>query len=81
MFRSLSNPEAVPNYGGFSRGIFGFLIASLIIFGGIIYLYLPKGKDKAPLKRGEKVMFGGIIFGMVLAVILGWIQLVEGYLV
>lgn len=65
----------------FSRWIFGFLIASLIVFAAIIYLYLPRGKDKAPLKRGEKVMFGAIIFGMVMAVVLGWIQLIEGYLV
>lgn len=64
----------------FSRGIFAFLIISLVIFAAIIYLYLPKG-DKAPLKKGEKVMFGAIIFGMILAVILGWIQLIEGYLV
>lgn len=63
----------------FSRGIFGFLVVSLIIFAVVIYLYLPK--DKKQLKRGEKVMFGAIIFGMILAVILGWIQLIEGYLV
>lgn len=63
----------------FSRGIFGFLLVSLLIFAFIIYLYLPK--DKKQLKTGEKVMFGAIIFGMILAVILGWIQLIEGYLV
>lgn len=63
----------------FSRGIFGFLIVSLLVFAVVIYLYLPR--DKKQLKTGEKVMFGAIIFGMILAVILGWIQLIEGYLV
>lgn len=63
----------------FSRGIFVFLIISLIIFSYILYLYLPKGKGQ--LKRGEKIMFGAIICGMIFAIILGWIQLIEGYLV
>jgi hypothetical protein len=63
----------------FSRGIFVFLIVSLIIFSFIIYLYLPKGENK--LKRGEKIMFGAMVCGMIFAVVLGYIQLIEGYLV
>ena len=62
----------------YSIGIFAFLIASLVIFSVIIYIYLPKGEKK--LKRGEKIMFGAIILGMVCAVIVGWLQLVEGFL-
>lgn len=63
----------------FSRGIFVFLIISLIIFSFILYLYLPK--EKGQLKLGEKIMFGAMIFGMIFAVVLGYIQLIEGYLV
>lgn len=62
----------------YSIGIFGFLVASLVVFSVIIYIYLPKGKNR--LKTGEKIMFGAIILGMVFAVIMGWIQLIEGYL-
>ncbi len=63
----------------FSQGIFVFLIVSLIIFSYILYLYMPKGEGK--LKRGEKIMFGAMVGGMIFAVILGYIQLIEGYLV
>jgi hypothetical protein len=62
----------------FSTGIFVFLIFSLVLFSIIIYVYLPK--EKKSLKTGEKIMFGAIIIGMVLAVIIGWLQLVDGYL-
>lgn len=63
----------------FSQGIFVFLIVSLIIFSYILYLYLPK--EKGGLKTGEKIMFGAMVCGMIFAVILGYIQLIEGYLV
>ncbi|MDH5693865.1 MAG: hypothetical protein OEZ47_12250 [Gammaproteobacteria bacterium] len=61
----------------FSNYIFIFLILSLILFSYIIYLYLPK---KEKLKTGEKIMFGSIIMGVILAVIIGYVQLIEGYL-
>ncbi len=64
----------------YSIGIFVFLVISLIIFAFIIYMYWPqKGKER--LKRGEKIMLGAIIMGMVFAVLFGWLQLIEGYLV
>lgn len=63
---------------GYSLYIFGFLILSLIFFSYIIYLYAPKGAEK--LKIGEKIMFGSIIFGVVIAVVIGYVQLIEGYL-
>jgi len=64
----------------FSVGIFIFLIISLVLFSYIIYIYLPKGRYQG-LKTGEKIMFGAIIFGVVLAVVVGWLQLIEGYLI
>jgi len=63
---------------GFSEYIFWFLIMSLILFCYIIYLYLPK--DMSTLKTGEKVMIGSIIVGVILAIIMGYVQLIEGYL-
>lgn len=63
----------------YSVGIFGFLIVSLIFFGAIVYAYMTRSRKS--LKRGEKVMFGAIIAGMVVAIIFGWLQLIEGVLV
>jgi len=62
----------------FSDYIFFFLILSLILFCYIIYLYLPK--NLGDLKLGEKIMFASIIIGVILAVIIGYIQLIDGYL-
>lgn len=63
----------------YSYYIFGFLVVSLIIFSVIIYIYMPKKEGR--LKKGEKVMVGAIIMGVVIALLFGWLQLVEGYLV
>lgn len=63
----------------FSVAIFVFLVISLILFSYIIYLYWPKKDTK--IRIGEKIMLGSIIFGMFLAVVIGWIQLIEGYLI
>lgn len=62
----------------FSIYIFIFLILSLILFCFIIYLYLPK--KLSALKTGEKIMFGALVLGVISAVIIGYIQLIEGYL-
>ena len=64
----------------FSYGIFVFLVLSLVLFSFIIWLYMPR-KGKPGMKKGEKVMFGAIMGGVVLAVIIGWVQLIEGYLI
>jgi len=62
----------------FADYIFVFLILSLILFTYIIYLYLPKNLKE--LKLGERIMFGALIGGVVLAVIIGYVQLIEGFL-
>jgi len=65
----------------FSVGIFVFLVVSLIFFSIIIYFYMPRGKNnKDKLKTGEKVMFGAIISGIFIAIGMGWLQLIEGFL-
>ncbi len=62
----------------YSVGIFVFLIVSLVLFGVIIWMYMPKGKDS--LKTGEKIMFGAIIAGVFIAIAMGYLQLIDGYL-
>lgn len=64
----------------YSVGIFVFLLISLVFFGIIIYMYMPK-KGKAGLKTGEKYMFGSIIAGIFIAIAIGWLELIEGYLI
>lgn len=63
----------------YSVFIFGFLVVSLILFCIIIYMYMPKQLNG--LKRGEKVMVGAIVVGVIIAVVFGWLQLIEGVLV
>ncbi len=62
----------------YSVFIFAFLIMQLMLFSFMIYVYLKK--TKATIKTGEKVMFGAIMMGIVIGVIIGWTQLIEGYL-
>jgi len=62
----------------FSDYIFVFLILSLVLFCYIIYLYLPKNLGE--LKTGEKIMFASIVIGVILAVVIGYVQLIDGYL-
>lgn len=66
----------------FSVGIFYFLIAAILIFVGITFLFMFKGKtgQKSSLKRGEKILFVWILFGVVVAVIFGAAQMMHGYL-
>lgn len=63
---------------GYSVFIFAFLIMQIILFSFMIYVYMKK--TKAALKTGEKVMFGALMMGIVIGVVIGWTQLIEGYL-
>lgn len=62
----------------YSVAIFIFLVMSLIAFGGYVYIYMTH--TRARLKTGEKVMFGVIISGMVIALVFGYLQLMAGVL-
>ena len=66
----------------FSVGIFYFLVAAIIIFVGITFMFMFKGKqgEKSKLKKGEKIMFAWILFGVVVAIIFGAAQMMHGYL-
>jgi polyferredoxin len=65
----------------FSIGVFYFLIIAIIVFVVIAFLFMFKNRGKkSNLKRGEKVLFIWIMLGVVVAVIFGAAQMIEGYL-
>ena len=66
----------------FSVGIFYFLVFAILLFVGITFMFMFKGKkgEKTKLKKGEIVMFIWILFGVVVAIIFGAAQMLHGYL-
>lgn len=62
----------------FSVGVFIFMLIGVFVFGGIIYA-IAFGKSTS-LKTGEKVMVAAIIMGTLVAVAMGAVQLLTGYL-
>lgn len=61
-----------------SVGIFYFLIASIIVFTVFVFMFMLKSKTN--LKKGEKILFVWILFGVVVAIIFGASQMLHGYL-
>ncbi|ALP51732.1 hypothetical protein Tel_00455 [Candidatus Tenderia electrophaga] len=71
----------------FSVGIFFFLLISIILFTVIVFRFMSSSpRDASPnqpgkrLKTGEKIMFFFIYCGIVVAVIMAAVQLLQGYL-
>lgn len=64
----------------YSVFIFCFLVVGIMVFAGVIYWYMRTTGD-SKLKLGEKIMFGCIIMGMIVAVAFGATQLLYGYLI
>jgi hypothetical protein len=62
-----------------SVGIFVFLIFCILVFMVIVVKFMTSDRV-ATLKRGEKIMFAWIILGVVAAVIIGAMQLLQGRL-
>jgi len=63
----------------FSVGIFVFMMIGIVFFVGIMLLYMkPRGSGK--MKRGEWVMMGAILLGVIAAAVIAALQLLEGYL-
>ena len=63
----------------FSVGIFYFLVAAIIVFTGFVFMFM--FKDRASkLKKGEKILFGWLLFGIIVAIIFGAAQMLHGYL-
>lgn len=65
----------------FSVGVFYFLIVAIIVFVVISFLITFKDKGKSSkLKKGEKLLFIWIMFGVVVAIVFGAAQMMHGYL-
>ena len=62
-----------------SVGIFAFLIFCILVFMVIVLKFMTSDKV-AGLKRGEKFLFAWIILGVIAAVIIGAMQLLQGRL-
>ncbi|MDO9371920.1 MAG: hypothetical protein Q7U07_04935 [Gammaproteobacteria bacterium] len=63
----------------FSIGVFFFMLLAIVFFATIVMGFMA-GKNVKGLKRGEKWLFAWIFLGIVVAVILGALQLLGGYL-
>ncbi len=64
----------------FSVGVFIFMMLGVVVFSGIIYAVVFGRFAPKTMRKGEKIMFGAIIAGTVLAVVFGAAQLITGYL-
>ena len=64
----------------FSIGVFFFMLVTILVFSAIVYFVaFGKGAPKS-MRLGEKIMFGAIAAGIVVAVIFGALQMLSGYL-
>lgn len=64
----------------YSVGIFFFMLAGIVLFAVVIYKFTRDAK-KEGMRRGEVVLFGWLIFGLIGAVIYGAAQLLFGQLI
>ena len=62
-----------------SVGIFVFLIFCILVFTVIVLKFMTADRT-ATLKRGEKFLFAWILLGVVAAIIIGAMQLLQGRL-
>lgn len=63
----------------FSVGIFIFLIICILVFTYIVFRFMNTGPNQG-LKRGEKIMFAWIFLGIVVAIVMGAVQMLLGNL-
>ena len=64
----------------FSTGVFFFMLLGVLVFSGIVYMVMFGNHAPKKMRTGEKVMFGLIITGIVVAVIFGGLQMLGGNL-
>ena len=64
----------------FGHGVFAFLLVGIAIFAIIVGVFWATRKGSSDAKFGEKVMFGVIVAGMIVAVGFGALQMVGGFL-
>lgn len=64
---------------GYSVAIFIFMMIAIAVFVGIIWAFMSMTKGEK-IKRGEVVLFGMIILGVIAASVFAAVQLLEGVL-
>ena len=64
----------------FSEGVFAFLLIGIVVFSGIVIALIFSKNRPEEVRLGERLMFAAIIFGVVVAVIFGALQMLGGYL-
>lgn len=64
----------------FSVGVFVFMLLGVFVFSGIVLTVMFGKSAPKTMKRGEKVLFGAIILGIIAAVAFGATQMLSGYL-
>jgi hypothetical protein len=64
----------------FGVGVFFLLMLGIVLFAGIIVAVMRGRGDQKVTRTGEKVMFGAIIVGVVVAVVFASLQMLSGVL-
>ena len=64
----------------FSEAVFAFLLVGIFVFSVIIVIFWFSKNRPNEARMGEKLMFGAIVGGIVVAVIFGALQMVGGIL-
>lgn len=65
----------------FSVGMFFFLLFGILLFAVVVFGLLFGNKAHKTMRIGEMVMFGAIILGLVAAVVIASLQMLQGYLI
>ena len=64
----------------FSEAVFAFLLIGIFVFSVIVVIFWFSKNRPSEARLGEKLMFGAIVGGIVVAVIFGALQMVGGIL-
>jgi len=64
----------------FSEAVFAFLLVGIVVFSVIIVVFWFSRNRPSEARLGEKLMFGAIVMGVVVAVIFGAMQMLGGIL-
>jgi hypothetical protein len=64
----------------FSIGVFIFMLFTIFVFSAIVYSVVFGKYAPKTMRTGERVLFGAIILGIIVAIIFGALQMLAGYL-
>jgi uncharacterized membrane protein YgdD (TMEM256/DUF423 family) len=63
-----------------SEGIFAFLLVGIVVFSGIVFALMFSKNRPGKARLGERLMFTAIILGVLVAIMIGAVQMLGGYL-